>query len=108
MNAHVVLISKKGKAREVGDFRPISVLNASLKIISKVLAKRILDVLGDTIDDHRIGFLKVKSTLESIAAAKDVIQFTKRNKALGFILKLDFEKAYDTTEWDCTLEVLHS
>ena len=92
----------------MGDFRPISILDALLKIISKILAKRILDVLGDTIDDHRIGFLKVKSTLESITAAQDVIQFTKWNKALGFMLKLDFEKAYEMTEWDCTLEVLRS
>ena len=35
---NVVLIQKKkGEAKKVGDFRPISVLNASVKIISKVL-----------------------------------------------------------------------
>ena len=41
---HVVLIPKKGEAKEVGNFRPISVLNTSVKILSKVLANRLRNV----------------------------------------------------------------
>ena len=48
------------------------------------------------------------SILDSIATTQEVIQFTKRNKEPGFMLKLDFEQAYDTVEWDCILESLHS
>ena len=91
----------------MGDFRPISVLNASVKIISNVLANKIIDVLGDTIDDHQTGFLKSRSILESIDTAQEVIHFTKRHKKSGFLLKFDFEKAYDTVEWDCIREALH-
>ena len=47
--AHVVFKPKKGEAKQVGDFRPISVLNASVKIISKVLANRPNEVLGEVI-----------------------------------------------------------
>ena len=56
--AHVVLIQKKSEARKVGDFRPISVLNASMKIISKVLVNRLRDLLGEVIDCSQPGFLK--------------------------------------------------
>lgn len=45
--AHVMLIPKKKGATNVGDFRPINVLNVSVKIISKVLANRLRDVLQD-------------------------------------------------------------
>ena len=45
--------------------------------------------------------------MESITTAQEVIQFAKQNKALGYLLKLDFEKAYDV-EWDCILEALQS
>ena len=69
--ANVVLIPKKSGAREVGDFRPISALNASVKIISKILANRLREILGGIIEDHhhQSGFLKGKNTVEVIATA---------------------------------------
>jgi len=39
--ASVVLIPKRDEAKEVRNFRPINILNASVKIISKVLANRL-------------------------------------------------------------------
>ena len=56
--AHVVLVPKRGEACEVGDFIPISVLNASVKIISKVLTDRPRDVLEEFIGDHQTGLIK--------------------------------------------------
>ena len=46
----------------------------------------------------QFGFLKGRSILNFIATAQDNIS--------GFMLKLDFEKAYDTVEWGCILETL--
>jgi len=60
----------------VGDFRTIGVSNASVKIISKVFANMLRNVLGEFISDHQTGFLKGRSILESIAPAQEVIQFT--------------------------------
>ena len=37
-----------------------------------------------------------------------MIWFTKKNKLLGYILKLDFEKAYDTVDWECIIESLQA
>jgi len=106
--AQVVLIPKKGKANKVGNFRPISVLIEKVKIISKVLANRLREILREMIKDHQSGFIKGRSTLDSITMAYEVIQFTKRNKIKGFMLKPDFEKAYDTVDWECVIENLQS
>jgi len=76
------------------DFWPIIILNASVKIISKILTNGLREVLGDIIGDHQTGFLKGKSILDTIAAAQEVLHFTKRNKTSSYILKLDFEEAY--------------
>ena len=78
----------------------ISMLNASMKIISKVLAKMLRYVLEEVIDCTQKGFLKGRSTLDSIATTLEVIQFAKQNKTPGFMLKLDFKKAYDMRSGD--------
>ena len=44
---YTFVVPKKGDAKEVGDYRPIRVLNASVKIISNVLTNRLRKVLGD-------------------------------------------------------------
>ena len=108
--ARMVLIPRKG-AIKVGDFRPISLLNAPVKIILKVLANRLRGVLGERIEDHQSDFLKGsfgRSMMESIVMAQEVIQFTKRNRIPGYLLKLDFEKAYDMVDWECIIESLRA
>ena len=67
------MILKRYEAKEVGYFRTISILNASVKIISKVLANRLREVLGDIIDDNQTGFLKGRNIMESTVAVQEVI-----------------------------------
>jgi len=67
----------------MGNFRPISVLNTSVKIIAKGLANHLRNILGDIIDDHQTRFLREGSILDSIAPVQKVIQFTKRYKIPG-------------------------
>jgi len=73
-------------------------LNDLVKIIFKVFANRLRELLGELIEDHQSGLIKDRSTLDSIATAQKVIQFTKQNKILGFMLKFNFEKAYNTVD----------
>lgn len=49
---------------------------------------------------------KRKEILEGIAIAKEVIHHCMHTNRVGYLLKLDFEKAYDIVNWDCLMEVL--
>lgn len=41
-----------------------------------------------------------------VDVAQEVIHRCKNTRSQGYILKLGFEKAYDSVNWDCLLEVL--
>lgn len=70
--SQIVLVPKEG-SREACDFRPITLLQSSFKIISKVLSNRLAPVIGELIGDYQSGFIKRTSILEDIVVSKEVI-----------------------------------
>lgn len=57
--AHISLILKKGKPPELcTSYRPISLLGVDCKILSKLLARRLEDVLPVLVKPDQTGFVK--------------------------------------------------
>lgn len=56
--ANVVMIRKHEAPTSVHDYRPISILNLVLKLISKVLTNRLRDKLPDLISYQQTAFIK--------------------------------------------------
>lgn len=56
--SQMVLIPKNQTPTTVKEFRSIALLNSSLKIISKILAKKLLLLLTDLIGDYQSSSLK--------------------------------------------------
>lgn len=59
------------------------------------------------IEDYQMGFIVGRHIMNGVAISKEVIyqnRMGKRHK--GYMLKLDFEKAYDMVDWRCLYEIL--
>lgn len=78
---HIALIAKSNSPEKTSDFRPISLINSSCKIISKVLANRLGQVIGSLIDDSELVFINGRCIDDNIIAAQEMI-FHLQNKSL--------------------------
>jgi len=56
--SHITLIPKHDNAIRVSDFRPISLLNTSIKVLTKILANRLQFAMPRLIHKNQYGFIK--------------------------------------------------
>ena len=107
--AVITLIEKKGKDRSsLENWRPISLLNVDTKIMTKVLAERIKEVLPSIIHYNQTGYIKDRFIGETVRSSFDIMDFTLDGNIPGLKIFIDFHKAFDSLEWDFLYKCLEA
>jgi hypothetical protein len=104
----LTLIPKIEDVDEMKSFRPISLLNYSFKIFSKVLTVRLERVSQRLVAKEQSAFIRGMYILESVVIAHEIVHSIHKSKDPGVILKLDYEKAYDRVNIDFLLDILET
>ncbi|GJT93456.1 RNA-directed DNA polymerase, eukaryota [Tanacetum coccineum] len=104
----IALIPKIPDANMVKDFRPISLIGSFYKIITKILTNRLVNVIGDLVNEVQSAFVAGRQILDGPFILNEVLQWCQRKKKHALIFKVDFEKAYDSVRWDFLDDVLYS
>lgn len=106
--AYIVLIHKPGKLNSPYCYRPISLQNCHLKLLSKVLVNCLQSVLGSLVDWEQTGFMKRRSISETFPYATEILQCCHKCKLPTTVLKLDFAKAFDSVQWSSLQAILRA
>jgi hypothetical protein len=95
----IVLIPKVDNPQRLNDFRPISLVGSLYKIIAKLLANRLRQVIGSVVSETQSAFIKNRQILDGILIANEVVDEARKKKKDLMLFKADFEKAYDSVDW---------
>jgi hypothetical protein len=107
----IVLIPKGKNPHSPKDYRPISLCNVIMKIITKVVANRIKSTLPNVIDPEQSAFIQGRLITDNALIAMECFHWMKKKrkgKKGVMALKLDMSKAYDRIEWKFVEKVLSS
>ncbi len=104
--ALIALLFKKGDTLLLKNYRPISLTNYDYKILCFILANRMQSVLGDIIHDDQTGYIKNRFIGTNARLLEDYFDHCENFKIPGILLFLDFEKAFDSVEWNFMTSVL--
>ena len=106
--AVIKLIEKKGRnERYIQNWRPISLLNVDIKLISKALAERLKNVLHEIISPNQNAYVKNRCIREGGRLISDLLEMSEVLNKQGFLVTIDIEKAFDSVNHHFLIAIRH-
>lgn len=102
----ISLILKVKNPQSLVEYRLIGLVGTMHKILSKLLAGRLKEVINCLISTKQNAFIKNRSILDGVVVVNEVLDLAKREGVGYLILKDDYEKAYDCVSWDFLRNVM--
>ena len=102
----LALIPKEVNHESFERFRPISLCNASYKILAKILANKLKPFLGSLISPQQGVFVKGRHLIDNVIQVQEAIHSSFQRKEKGMIIKLDMKNAFDRVNLSFLYQVL--
>ena len=89
-------IFKSGDRSSVTNYRPISLLCVSSKVLERIVYNHIIEFVISNISVHQFGFLRGHSTLQQLLIFTNIVNDSFNSNSQTDVLYLDFKKAFDS------------
>ncbi|XP_026451890.1 uncharacterized protein LOC113352259 [Papaver somniferum] len=94
-------------AKRENQFRPIGLMNFSFKVITKIITKRLTEIIKKVVSPQQSAFIKGRNIQEKIALTSELVNDLEHKRRGGNMgLKLDITQAYDSLSWEFMFQVM--
>jgi len=102
----IVPIPKKGDKTDCNNYRGISLLPTTYKILFNILLSRLIPYAKEIIGDHQSGFRRKRSTIDRIFCIRQMLEKKWEYNEEVHQLFIDFKKAYDSVRREVLYNIL--
>lgn len=100
LQAQIAVIPKPWKDHlSCGNYTPISLLNAKLKLLSKVIGNRVAPLLPKLIHNDQVGFIPGRESMDNTTKTLHLISYTHNKHIPTCLLACGAEKVFEQVDW---------
>ena len=105
-DAQIVTIFKKGDKAECGNYRGISLLSTTGKILARVLANRLLPLSEEVLPESQCGFRPSRGTTDMIFSVRQLQEKCREQGLPLYMAFIDLTKAFDSVDRQALWSIL--
>ena len=94
--AIIIKLAKKGTLNDCNNWRGITLLSISSKLMTKIIIQRITDAIDKQLREEQAGFRKGRGCINQIFALRNIIEQCTEWQRQLYINCVDFQKAFDS------------
>ena len=102
----ISVLYKKKDREDMRNYRPITLLNCDYKVLTRLLCRRMKEVMHEIVSPHNTGFTPGRFIGENSVLTKLIQAYLDEEDQPGALVFVDFEKAFDRVSWDYIHEAL--
>lgn len=102
----IILLHKKGPKDDLSNYRPISLMSNLYKLFTKIITRRLTQILDENQPPEQAGFRSGFSTADHLQALNQIIEKMEEFNLPLYIAFVDYKKAFDSLEHASVFQAL--
>jgi hypothetical protein len=94
VQGQVVCIPKKPQPVEIGDYRPLTLLNADYKLLVRIISNRLKPLLQEIMHPQQYCGIPGTTVFDAVTTIRDTIAYAESKKVLLCVVSLDLHSAF--------------